>query len=538
MNLTSDRSKLLVCCLLLFIGTFLLFLPSVHHEFLNYDDDHYITESDLVKQGLTPASAVEALMGHHYFMWHPVTTWSLQLDHGLFGMDPAGYHLMNVIFHSLSCCLVFLLICRLGSSLPLAFFMAILFAWHPLRVESVAWAAERKDVLSTLFWLLTLHGYLAWHRGKSKRYQLLTYAAAILAMMSKPIAITLPFTLLLLDYWPLQRLSINPLLSIWERNKKLIREKTGFFAFSILLAVATLYFQAQTETIVSLDEFPLPSRLTNACIAYLGYLGKIIYPINLSVFYPPHIQPSILQALVSVICFALISHCAWRERDRKPYLLFGLIWFLITLLPVIGLLQSGRQAMADRYSYFSSLGITIALVFYLAEVLREHVACRVLKVATCLISGMLIVLTHTQLSYWQNNETLFRHALAVTRDNYIAHINLGAVLANQGKLAEALPHYEAALQIRPSAELHYKLGIALLSTHQPRLAQQHLEKAVELKPDFAEAYFELAMALTDQDRLEEGARQLQKALSLKPELQQHLNLPPLSEPAKKASGTP
>jgi protein O-mannosyl-transferase len=538
MNLTSDRSKLLACCLLLFIGTFLLFLPAVHHEFLNYDDDNYITESDLVQQGLTPTSAVEALLGHHSFMWHPVATWSLQLDHSLFGADPAGYHLMNVIFHSLSCCLVFLLIGQLGGGRPLAFFMAILFAWHPLRVESVAWAAERKDVLSTLFWLLTLHCYLAWHRGKSKRFQALTYAAAILATMSKPITITLPFTLLLLDYWPLQRLRIDPLQDIWERNKKLIHEKAVFFALSILLAVATLYFQAQTETILSLDELPLPTRLTNACIGYLSYLEKIIYPVNLSVFYPPQIQSSILQALISMIFFALIGHFAWRERDRKPYLLFGLIWFLTTLLPVIGLLQSGRQAMADRYSYFSSLGITIGLVFYLAEVTRERVACRVMKLATCLIAGMLMLLTHTQLSYWQNSETLFRHALAVTRNNFIAHINLGAVLANQGNLAEALPHYEAALQIRPSAELHYKLGIALLSSNQPRLAQQHLEKAVELKPDFADAYFELAMALTDQNQLEAGARHLQKALALKPELQQHLKLPPPSEPAKRATGTP
>lgn len=536
MNLTTNRSKLLVCCLLLFISTFLLFLPAVQHEFLNYDDDHYITESDLVKQGFTPASAVSALMEHHAYMWHPVTTWSLQLDYSLFGLEPAGYHLMNIIFHSLSGCLAFLLAYRLGSSMPLAFFIAAFFAWHPLRVESVVWAAERKDVLSTLFWLLTLHCYLAWHRQTSKHYQGLTYIAAILAMMSKPIAITLPVTLLLLDFWPLKRLNTGSLTSIWEQNKKLVHEKVGFFAGSFLLAVATIYFQAQTETIVKLDELPFIPRIANAWTAYLSYVGKIICPINLAVFYPQKAQAPAFMALVSVAFFSLAINYAWRERTQKPYLLFGLLAFLTTLLPVIGLLQSGRQSMADRYSYFSSLGIIIALFFYLKEILNRRVPLRVLQIAAAVTIAALAFITRNQLSYWHDSEALFRHALSVTQDNYIAHINLGATLANEGKLDEAMTHYEAALKIRPSAELHYKLGKALLSAKQPIQAQVHLEEAIELKPEFAEAYFELAMALADQNRFEEGANFLQKALSLKPELQKQLNLPP--EPAKKATGTP
>jgi len=536
MNLTSDRSKLLVCCLLLFMATFLLFLPAVHHEFLNYDDDNYITESDLVKQGFNLNSATSALIEHHAYMWHPATTWSLQLDYSLFGLEPAGYHLMNIIFHSLSCCLVFLLAYRLGGRIPMAFLIAALFAWHPLRVESVVWAAERKDVLSTLFWLLTLHCYLTWHRQNSKRYQGFTYIAAILAMMSKPIAITLPVTLLLLDFWPLKRLDTESLSSIWVRNKKLIHEKVGFFACAILLATATLYFQSQTETIVKLDELPLLPRVANACAAYLSYVWKIIYPINLAVFYPQKAQAPVLMAVVSVAFFSLAILYAWRERGQKPYLLFGLLAFLVTLLPVIGLLQSGRQSMADRYSYFSSLGITIALIFYLNEILHGRIPLRILQTVAAVMIATLVLLTRNQLSYWRDSETLFRHALSVTQDNHIAHINLGAALANQGNLAEALKHYEAASHIRPNAELHYKLGMALLSARQPKQAQAHLEKAIELKPGFAEAYFELAMALADQNRFEEGASFLQKALSLKPELQQRLKLPP--EPAKKATGTP
>lgn len=538
MNLSTDRSRLLVCSLLLFIGTWLLFLPVVQHEFLNYDDDKYITDSELVKQGLSLKSATSALVTPHFFMWHPVTTWSLQLDYSLFGLKPAGYHLMNVFFHSLSGVLVFLLAWRLSRVIPVAFIIAALFAWHPLRVESVAWAAERKDVLATLFWLLALHCYLSWHTQKSTRYQWLTYIATALAMMSKPIAVTIPATFFLLDFWPLHRLNHDSLSDVWRRNRKLIDEKIPFFILSILLALVTLSFQAQSKTIVGLDELPLIARPINACSAYLSYLGKIILPINLGVFYPPDDDINFYLPLISLAFFGFFGHFFWRKRMEKPYLLFGMLWFLITLLPVIGLLQSGRQSMADRYSYVSSLGITIALVLFLWDQWQQRISHRHWYLVASWAIGFSVFLTHTQLSYWKNSETLFRHTLNVTRNNYLAHINLGATLADNGQLAEALTHYEAALEIRPSAELHYKLGKALLSQKSPALAQAHLESAVQLKPDFAEAYFELAMTLADQDRLDEGTKYLQKALSLKPELQQRLNLPPAAEPAKKATGTP
>lgn len=537
MSPLTERNRLLLGCLVLFLGTFFLFLPSIQHEFLNYDDDQYITECDLVKQGLTPKSAVSALVEPHFFMWHPVTTWSLQLDYSLFGLKPAGYHLVSDLIHSLNAILAFLLAWRLCNSMPTAFIIATLFAWHPLRVESVAWAAERKDVLSTCFWLLALLAYHAWHSLKSGSYQKLTYVATVLAMMSKPITITLPITFLLLDLWPLQRITIEPISGIWSRHKKVLLEKIPFLAMAALLALTTLQFQSQSTAIVSIDELPLTERLLNACAAYLGYLGKILFPIHLAVFYPPRAEAPVLPALISLGIFSAIGFFAWRQRAAKPYLLFGFLWFLITLLPVIGLLQSGRQTMADRYSYFSSLGITIAVVLLARDTLGQRFSARVARTITGMTTALLASLTFVQLSYWANSETLFRRALAVTSNNYIAHINLGATLANQGKLDEALPEYEAALEIRPSAELHYKLGTALLAAHQPKPAQTHLEKAVELKPDFAEAYFELALALTDQDQLDAATRHLQKALSLQPELQKRLQPPP-EEPAKKATGTP
>lgn len=538
MNPSTDRSRLLVCSLLLFVGTWLLFLPVVQHEFVNYDDDHYITHSDLVKQGLSLKSAASALVTPHFFMWHPVTTWSLQLDYSLFGLKPAGYHLTNLLFHSLSSILVLLLVWRMCRIIPVSLIIAALFAWHPLRVESVAWAAERKDVLSTFFWLAALHCYLSWHRQKSSRYQWLTYAATILAMMSKPIAVTIPATFFLLDFWPLRRLNLDSLQGAWSRNRKLFDEKIPFFILSILLALVTLSFQAQSKSIVSLDELPLIARVINAGSAYFSYLSKIILPLDLAVFYPPEQDIILFPALVSLVLFGFATRFTWQRRQEKPYLLFGLLWFLVTLLPVIGLLQSGRQSMADRYSYISSLGITISLLLFAWEKLSTRISHRHIGLIASLAIGFYAYLTHAQLEYWQNSETLFRHALNVTRNNYIAHINLGAALAEKGNLAEALPHYEAALEIRPSADLNYKLGKALLAQKSPALAQVHLQNAVKLNPDFAEAYFELAMALADQDRLDEGTKYLQKALSLKPELQQRLNLPPLPEPAKKASGTP
>ena len=538
MNLSIERRRLLVCCLLLFISTFILFLPVVQNEFINFDDDKYITNSELVQQGFTFSSAVNALVEPHFFMWHPVTTWSLQLDRSIFGSKPSGYHLVNVFWHSLSSILCFLLVWRLRHNYFIALLVAALFAWHPLRVESVAWAAERKDVLSTFFWLLALNAYVRWQTSQSIRYQRLTYVATILAMMSKPIAVTLPVTFLLLDFWPLNRLNADTWQDFKKDLSRLIPEKALFLFGSLFLSVITISYQSKSKTLVGLEEMSVFDRLANSSTAYFSYIGKIFLPVELAAFYPPDPDPNYLAPFAFLALAGIFLYIAWKLRRERPYFLFGFIWFLSTLLPVIGLLQSGRQSMADRYTYVSSIGILMMFCFWLWDAWLH----KVLQTQRILISLLLLIpctlLTYTQLAYWRNSETLFTHALSVTENNYIAHINLGAALAEKGDLASALPHYEAALNIRPSTSLLLRLSKALLSQRKPELAQMYLEQAIKLEPDFAEAYFELAMALADQDKLDEGTKYLEKAIKLKPELKQRLSLPPETPPAKKAAGTP
>lgn len=532
-NRLSENRLKEVCCLLLFIGTFLLFLPSIQNDFLNYDDDKYITENELVKQGPT----LSALYEPHFFMWHPVTTLSHQIDYSLYGMNPAGHRLGNIVIHSLSAVLALLLIWRMTGSLAAATVTAALFAWHPLRVESVIWTAERKDVLCTFFWLTSLHAYLTWQKNQTRTNQVLTLVACALAMMSKPMAVTLPLSLLMLDFWPLRRIRLWPGDNWKEDCHKLVREKIPFFLMACFLALITILYQSKTDTIVSLDEVSLIERLVNVPAAYGRYLGKLFFPANLAVFYPPAQSIPILGAITSLAGLGLAGRFAWQRRSTHPQLLFGLIWFLVILLPVIGLLQSGRQSMADRYSYLPSLGIILAVVLSLFELAQKTAARNLAYVAFGLLLMACTSLTRLQIPRWQNSETLFRHAVAVTSKNYNAHINLGAALANSGRLDEAMVEYESALSIRPNAKLHFVLGRALLDRSKPFLAEKHFRQAVTLQPNDAEAQFALAMALTDLERLDEAAKHLEKALSLQPDLMQRVLNPP-KRPAAGGSSRP
>jgi tetratricopeptide (TPR) repeat protein len=520
-GLTENRQKA-IACLILFVGTLLLFLPSLQNEFLNYDDDQYITENELVKAG----PSWRALSEPHFFMWHPVTTLSHQIDYSLFGMNPAGHRLGNIIIHGVSAVLVLLLVWRATGILGAATITAALFAWHPLRVESVVWAAERKDVLCTCFWLMTLHAYLTWQKNQTRANHLLTLAGCALAMMSKPMAATLPLTLILLDYWPLQRI-LRPAADEWQHElHQRIREKIPFFLMASLITLITITYQSKTETIVSLDEVGLAERLINIPAAYGMYLLKLFIPTNLAVFYPPQPEIPVFGAIVSLLTLALAGRFAWQRKATEPHLLFGLIWFLVILLPVIGLLQSGRQSMADRYSYLPSLGIILAVVLGALKLAKKPAAQKMVYFISALAIVGCLFLTHRQIPHWQNSETLFRHALAVTENNYIAHINLGAVLADSNRLDEALTEYEAALAIRPSVSLHFKLGQALLATAKPALAEKQFRQIISMEPEDAEAHFALAMALTDQERMDEAAEHLEKALSLQPTLMQRVVIPP------------
>ncbi|MGP8022369.1 MAG: tetratricopeptide repeat protein [Limisphaerales bacterium] len=519
---------------LLALVTIAVYWPDTNHDFVNYDDPHYVTSNVHVQSGLTWANLKWAF-GHPVVgNWHPLTMLSHMLDCQIYGLNPWGHHLTNVLLHGANTALVFLLLRGLTGAIWQSLMVAAFFGLHPLHVESVAWVAERKDVLSTFFGLLCLMAY-AKHVASDK-WQV-TRTAGILSraihhvshfyflalfffacgLMSKPMLVTLPFVLLLLDYWPLNRIGHSE-FSI--RNfTGLVLEKTPFFALAAVMCVVTYWVQQHTGMMHSLENVPLGARLENALISYCRYLGKLFWPTDLAVFYPyPDHWPT-FQVLLAGGLMAGISAFVFVQRARHPYMLTGRLWFCGTLVPVIGLVQVGGQSMADRYTYIPSLGILIPVVwgaYDLAKRWRYHQMA--LGGVGCAAIVLCTDLTRQQLGYWQNNETLYRHALAVTKDNYLAHHNLGIALYKEGQVGEAISQYREALRLKPDyAEAHYNLGAALAANGQTDEAIRQFQTAIQLKPDYAEAHVNLGTALGKEGRLDEAIGQYREAVRLQPD---------------------
>jgi tetratricopeptide (TPR) repeat protein len=464
--------------LLLALITLVLYLPVTRHDFIHYDDDDYIINNRVVQNGLTLAGVKWALTTGYASNWHPVTWLSHMTDCELFGLNAGAHHFVNVLFHSANAALLFLLLLRLTQKSWPSALVAALFAWHPLHVESVAWVSERKDVLSTFFALLTLLSYVRYAQKKSSverrassasttspaldaRRSTLDYSFALiffaLGLMSKPMLVTLPFVMLLLDYWPLQRLSLAafrfPLLS----------EKIPFFLLTVASCVITFLVQKKAEA--SLEQITLAFRLVNALTATGRYLMEIFRPTGLAIIYPLTPIPPVAFGL-AVSALLLISAAAWRWRKISPYFLVGWLWFLGTLVPVIGLVQVGSTAMADRYTYIPSIGIFIALAFGLNELSeRFRWPKTILPAVSIIIYFACMVLTERQLSYWRDSETLFRHTLAVTKNNASAHDDLGVTFELQGRSEEALAEYREAVRLNPRHyQLHFSIGNMLEKT--------------------------------------------------------------------------
>jgi protein O-mannosyl-transferase len=545
-------------CLLLALVTLLVYLPVWRHDFLVYDDPIYVTNNRIVQAGLSWRGVGWAFTSFHANNWHPLTWLSLMLDCQLFGPDGGALHLVNVLFHITNTLLLFLLLFRMTGALWPAAFVAALFAWHPLHVESVAWIAERKDVLSVFFGLLSLHVYVRYAQEKSSdqasnrtlatRRSTLDYALALLlfalSLMAKPMLVTLPFVFLLLDYWPLGRLSGagdmppskpshrashhpgpepgSPALStLGHRPSTILRlalEKWPFFLLTAASCVVT-YLAQRTEAVVPLDQAPLGLRLGNALVSYAGYLWKMIWPADLAVLYPlrDHIPGWQVPAAAGVL--AVVSWCAWRARAAAPCLLTGWLWFLGTLVPVIGLVQVGSQAMADRYTYLPSIGVFIAIAYGVkALATRFRIRPLVLSVAATLVLAGCLVVTEWQLSYWRDSVSLFARALAVTQDNPIAQINLGVGLEQAGRRNEALAHYREALRLNPNhAQAQNNLGNLLDEMGRPDEALAHYREALRLKPDAPLAHDNLGTLLVELGRYEEALQQYAEAARLQPD---------------------
>jgi len=508
------RWRVAAVCLVLAAITFAVFGQTLHHEFVNYDDDEYVYKNPVVAQGLTLKGIVWAFTGVHAFNWHPLTWLSHMLDCQLYGLNPAGHHLTNVLLHTATVIALFLILRQMTGALWRSAFVAAVFAIHPLRVESVAWVAERKDVLSGLFFMLTIGAYVRYARRPSSvaRYGLVMLLFA-LGLMCKPMLVTLPVVLLLLDYWPLQRAGPRKLSG-------LVLEKLPLLALSAASCVATLL--AQTQTIQSVEIFSPPVRFVTALLACNVYLGQMVYPSGLAVFYPfPHNGLSAWDAAMAGTLLAVISAVAWGERRRRPWLLMGWVWYLVMLLPVVGIIQVGGQAHADRYTYLPQIGVYVAVTWMVAEWRVKWLHHGPLRAALgglmAVVLAVLMVCAWKQTTYWQNSEILWSHALACTTDNHVAHFNLGNTLRLEGRMDEAIPQYQKAVEIRPSyAEAHGNLGMALFQMGRVDEAIPHLQKAAQLKPGNAPLIYNLGVALQKMGRVDEAIACYQKALAINP----------------------
>jgi Tfp pilus assembly protein PilF len=542
-----------VICLTLALVTAALYWPVLHHPFINVDDEQYITSNPYVQGGLTWPGIVWAFKNTEAANWHPLTWISHMLDCQLFGLNPSGHHLTSLLFHVANTLLLFLWLkqltglrpdTRAGASSPQAgtvwrsAFVAALFAWHPLRIESVAWAAERKDVLSAFFWMLALIAYTRYAQKRSRvegrgsradivvqaldsRLSALDYILALLffvcGLMSKPMVVTLPFVLLLLDFWPLNRLQLQ---SSGRAVASLVFEKLPFFALALAGSVVTYLIQRSGGAVWSSAVLPFHARVANALLAYMRYLSKTFWPADLAIIYPYSRHWPVMAVIGAALLLAIWSGLFLRRARQNPYLPAGWFWFLGTLIPAIGLVQVGSQSMADRYTYLPSIGLFILIVWGLNDFLQVRPQGR--KMAM-LIGGLALtgclVGTTIQLNCWQNSIKLLRHAIKVTPDNFVACNFLGRALDDLGQKDEALLLYAESVRIEshyPPAQ--FNLGMAWLNRGRAEKACEPLAAAVRLAPDNAGARYYFAMALMGSGRLDDAIAQFNEALRLNPNL--------------------
>jgi protein O-mannosyl-transferase len=560
---STSRLATLGVCVALAAAVVVVYAPVRDFDFVSLDDPGYVFDNATVKAGLTWDGLRWAFAGFHSSNWHPLTWLSLMLDAELFGTAPRGFHLVNVGLHALDAVLLFLALRLLSDALWPPAAVAALFALHPLHVESVAWVTERKDTLSGVFFMLALLAYGWYARRPSPPRSAAVFAALGLGLLCKPMLVTLPFVLVLLDYWPLGR---------WQAGRapavRLLIEKLPLLGLVVAASIVTVFAQRSRGAVASLDTLPLAPRLANAVITPVVYLRKMLWPVDLAVAYPhPALIASdaagalVLPALLSALFLVGVSLLAlWLARAR-PYLLVGWLWYLGMLVPVSGVMQAGMQAMADRYAYLPLIGIYIAVAWTVRDAALRWPRTRpLLAAAAALLLVLGIRATRAQLDSWRDSVTLWEHALAVTRDNSFAHTNLAAVLMAMGRPAEAAPHYEAALRIWPAnptaltglgslygqqgrlddaADLHRRalaampdnpvvlanLGAVLFQLGRVDEAAGYFERAVQQEPDYAMAQSNLGAVYARQGRLDLAAEHLQRAAVLNPQsASAHTNL--------------
>jgi tetratricopeptide (TPR) repeat protein len=573
--------RLRLVALLLGLATLLVYLPVRSNGFV-YDDHDYVVNNRTVQRGLTLDGLRLAFTTTHSANWHPLTWISHMVDCQLFGMTPGPQHLVNVLFHAANAVLLLLLLFRLTGALWPSAFVAALFAWHPLHVESVAWISERKDVLSTFFGLMALMAYSNYAMprtaGSSERRRHSYCLALVLfgcALLAKSMLVTLPLLLLLLDFWPLRRFSSVRMLV--SNKGQFILEKAPFLLLSAGSCIATVLAQKQGDAMSTFGQVPLEVRLQNIPVAYLLYVLKTFWPTNLAVFYPLPQQVPLLAVVGSLAVLVVVSVAFWISRQSKPYLLVGWLWFLGTLVPVIGIVQVGSQQLADRYTYFPLIGIFVAVAFGAGDLARSvNLPAFVTATAASVLALGSIALTEAQLRFWRDDKTLFLHDLSVTTNNPVAHhwvgqafqdegaldralteyreaerlfpdylfphYFIGGVLSAMGRREEALAEYRQAAQLKPNVPaVHDRIGIVLFELHRDDEAVAELRLAAKLEPGYPWPHFHLAKLLAGQGKDAAAVAEFQEALRIEPDNVQALTyaaqILSASEDARVRNGT-
>jgi tetratricopeptide (TPR) repeat protein len=520
----SRKILILVISFLIIIA---VFLQSAGHDFVNYDDQAYVTDNNRVKAGLTYQGIVWAFTTFHAANWHPLTWLSHMLDCELYGLNPMGHHLTNICLHVVNTLLLFYLLYGPTRKYWHSLFVSVLFAVHPLHVESVAWVAERKDLLSTLFLFVTLILYDRYVRHLSLKLYILTLLIYALGLMSKPMLVTLPFVMLLWDFWPLGRwqLRTKPTEerapntqkeSSASTGSRLFGEKIPFFALSLASCIVTYYAQRQAGAVAGIHTLPYSFRAINALVSYVKYMVYMFWPHHLAVIYPLPPTLTVVEGLMAGLFMIGISYLVYRLARPHTYFLVGWLWYLGTLVPVIGLVQVGKQAMADRYTYIPLTGLFIMVAWGIPALLQKSRYRRIaLPAAAGLSLVALATCTWVQLSYWKNGVMLFSHAIKAVPDNYIAHRILGNALAEQGAFAEAERSFRASLCIRPDdEETHTEWGAALAKQKKIDEAIDHFTAALEINPYSANAHYNLGIVLAEKGRVAESISHYLEALRI------------------------
>jgi tetratricopeptide (TPR) repeat protein len=497
--------------------TWIVFGQTLWHDFINYDDPRYVYENTKITGGLSLSGIAWAFTHIHSMNWHPLTTISHMLDCQLYGLKAGAHHFTNVLLHSIAAILLFLALQYMTGAFWRSAFVAAVFAIHPLHVESVAWIAERKDVLSGVFFMLTLLAYVHYARAPSIwRYLMVVFVFA-LGLMSKPMLVTLPFVLLLLDHWPLGRIREEG-SNVGRQLFKLAAEKIPLIVLSAVSSVVT--FVAQKGAVGETEQLSVLARINNAVVSYVAYIWQMLWPVRLAVFYPhPENRLPLWEIIASLLLLICLTVLAIAVRKQRPYLITGWLWYLGMLVPVIGLVQVGWQGHADRYTYLPQIGLYIAGTWAFADLTASWRSRRVLLgAAALLVVAALSCSAWIQTSYWRDSETLFRHALAVTANNDVAENNLGIVFLRQGKVDQAISLLQAAVDLRPdNSPAHENLAKALLQKGQVADALVHYRKLLKLQPDNIEVHNIVGTALIQQGRIREGVEEWQKVLAIQPD---------------------